>query len=126
MPVRAAVLVPLDEDLVAACDQKARRRVAREIVVQCQVLAAPEPPGDARLSAPNEARRLGRLVNEPATEDLVEMAEGADLSPSAPERRGVPFRVAHARTEVVGLGATRGEAGRLFGGDQRIAHWRRR
>ena len=37
MPVRATVLVALDETRVAACDQKARRRGAREVVIQCQV-----------------------------------------------------------------------------------------
>ena len=71
MPVRATVLVALDEDRVAACDQKARRRVAREVVIQCQVLA-PERPGDTRLRDPHEARGRRRLVDEPAPEDLVE------------------------------------------------------
>ena len=36
-------------------------------------------------------------------------------------------RIAHARTELFGVGAARGEAGpRLFAGDRRIARLRRR
>src|SRR5438128_12306666 len=126
MPVRATVLVALDENRVAACDQKTRRLVAREVVIQCQV-RAPGRPGDPGLSDPHETRGRRRLVNEPAPEDLVEMAEGADLPPSTPERRGVALRVTHARPERFGVGAARGEAGRrLLAGDRRIARLPRR
>src|SRR5712692_5709467 len=126
MPVRATVLVALDENRVAACDQKARRRVAREVVIQYQVRARGRP-ADTGLSDPYETRRRRRLVNEPAPEDLVEMAEGADLPRSAPERRGGALRVPHARPELFGVGAARGEPGRrLAAGDRRIARLRRR
>src|SRR4030095_15116941 len=109
MPVRATVLVALDENRVPACDEKARRRVAREVVIQCQV-RTPERPRDTRLSDPHEARGRRRPVNEPAPKERAQMAEGADLRPSAPEQRGVALRVAHARTELLGVGAARGEA----------------
>jgi hypothetical protein len=125
MPVRATVLVALDEDRVIARDQQPRRWVAREVVIQRQV-HAPERPGETRLSDSHEARGHRRLVNEPAAEDLIQMAEGADLRPNAPERRPVALRVAHTRTELFGVGAAGGEAGRrLFAGDRRIARRRR-
>ena len=54
MPVRATVLIALDENRVAPCNQKARRRVAREVIIQCQ-LRAPERPRDPGLSDPHEA-----------------------------------------------------------------------
>src|SRR5215510_11360390 len=101
MPVRATILVALDENRVAACDQKARRRIAREIVVYSQVRAA-ERPSDTRLSDSDEARVRRRPVNEPAAEDLVEMAIGADAKSSAPVVRGGALRVAHACTECLG------------------------
>ena len=78
MPVRATVLVALEEHRVAACDQKARRRVAREVVIQCHVRAQGHP-GDPGLGDPHETRGRRRLVDDPAPEDLVEMAEEADL-----------------------------------------------
>src|SRR5215467_4498762 len=126
MPVRATILVALDENRVAACDEKARRRIAREIVVYSQVRAA-ERPSDTRLGNPDEARGRRRPVNEPAAEDLVEMAVGADAPSSAPVVRGGALRVAQARTKRFGVGATWGEAGRrLFAGDWRVACRRRR
>src|SRR5215831_1298327 len=104
MPVRATVLVALDENRPAACDQKARRRIAREIVVHSQVRASER---DARLSDLHETRGCRRLVNEPAPKDLVEMAVGANSPSSTPEVRGSTLRVAHVRTERLGVGATR-------------------
>jgi hypothetical protein len=125
MPVRAAVLVALDEDSVTARNQQASRRVAREVVIQCQI-RAPERRVDMRLRDPREARGRRRFVNEPGLEDLVQMAEGADAPPSAPVGCGVARRVAYARTELFGVGAAPGEAGRwLFAADGRIARRRR-
>src|SRR5262245_51452774 len=105
MPVRATVLVALDEDCVAAGDQEARRRVMREIIIQCQVGAAERRKRDARLSDAHEARGGARLANVPATEDLVQMAVGADAVASTPERHGIALRVAQARTKRFGVGA---------------------
>ena len=65
MPIRAAVLVALDEDPVAARDEKARRRVTHEVVIHRQV-GALERPGDARFGDPHQTRGRRRLVNEPA------------------------------------------------------------
>ena len=124
MPVRATVLVALDENRLAACDQKARRRIAREIVVHGEVQTSVR---DARLSDPHEARGRRRLVNEPAPKDLVEMAVGAHAPSSTPVVRGGAFRVAHACTERLRVGATRGEARqRLSTSAQRIARRCRR
>src|SRR5262245_36914482 len=115
MPVRAIVLVALHENRLAACDQKARRRIAREIVVHGQVQASVR---DARLSDPYEARGCRRLMNESAPEDLVEMAVGAHAPSSTPVVRGGALRVAHVRTKRFGVGAARGEAGqRLLASD---------
>src|SRR6516164_7559039 len=107
MPVRATVLVAFDQNRLVACDQKARRRTAREIIVQVRASER-----DGRLSHPDEARGRRRLVNEPTSEDLVEMAVRADAPPSAPEVRGGTLRVAHVRTERFGVGTTQGEARR--------------
>src|SRR5262249_10979079 len=126
MPVGATVLVALDENRVTACDQKTRRGIAREVVIQGQI-RAPKRPGHRRISDESEARGRRRLVNEPAAEDLVEMAVGADAPSSAPVVRGGALRVARARTKLFGIGATWGETGRrLFAGFRRIMFRRRR
>ena len=114
MPVRAAILVALDEDGVTARDQQAGRRGPLQVVVQRQV-GVLEPPGDARLDDPHEARGRRRFPNEPGVEDLVEVAVGADDRPDVIERRAVAFRVARAGAELYRVGASCGEAGRLFG-----------
>src|SRR5215813_14670457 len=126
MPVGATVLVALDENRVTACDQKTRRGIAREVVIQGQ-LRAPKRPGQGRLSDAYEARGRRRLVNEPAAEDLVEMAVGADTPSRAPVVRGRALWVAHAHAKLFGSGATWGETGRrLFASDRRVARSRRR
>src|SRR5262249_46874745 len=126
MPVGATVLVALDENRVTACDQKTRRGIAREVVIQGQ-LRAPKRPGHGRLSDAYETRGRRRLVNEPAAEDLVEMAVGADAPSSTPVVRGCALRVAHAHAKLFGIGATWGETGRrLFAGYRRIVFRRRR
>src|SRR5215471_18100859 len=109
MPVRATVLVALDENRLAACNQKARRRIAQEIVVHGQVQTSVH---DARLSDAYEARGRRRPVNESAPKDLVEMAVGTHAPSSTPKVRGGALRVAHVRTECVGVRATRGKARR--------------
>src|SRR4030095_1361309 len=106
VPVRATVLVTLDEDGVTARDQQASRWVALEVVVQRQV-GTLEPPGDARLGDPHEARGHRRLVNEPARKDLVEMTVGADERPDAIERSAVALRVARGGADIYRLGAAR-------------------
>src|SRR2546425_4537552 len=126
MPVRATVLVALDENRLPACDQKARRRVAREVVIQSQVRTPERREGETWLSDPHEARGRRRLVDEPAPKNLVQMAEGADPPPRAPVRCARALRVAHAGTELFGVGAARGEAWRrLSADDRRIARRRR-
>jgi hypothetical protein len=123
IPVRAAVLVALDQDAVTPRDQQAGRRVAPEVVVQRQVDGL-ESPGDARLGNPREARGRRRLVNEPAPEDLVEMALGADDLLDVIERPAVALRVAGAGAALFRAGPTGSEAGRgLFAGRPRVP-WR--
>ena len=68
MLVRAAVLIAFDENRVAARDEQAGGRVAREVVVERQ-LGALVGPRDARLGDADEARGRRRFPDEPALED---------------------------------------------------------
>src|SRR4029077_1568997 len=73
MPIVPAVLVALDEDRVAARDEEAGGRVAREVVVERAGLA-PKLVAERRLGVyAGERRRRGGAANQPAFEDLVEM-----------------------------------------------------
>src|SRR5215510_12460621 len=118
MPVRAAVLVALDQNRVPACNQEPGSRVAREVVIQREIRAPERQERDVRLSDTDEARRRHRLANEPASEDLVQMAKGADAPSSAPVRCPGALWIAHGGAERFGVGATGGEARRwLHAGD---------
>ena len=98
MPVRATVLVALDENRLAACDQKARRRIAREIVVHGQVQTSVR---DARLSDPHEARgKSGRGPAEGRESSRTELLAVCAIQslPRRPLRR-VPIAIRPMRAQ---------------------------
>ena len=78
MPIVAAVLVALDEDRVAARDEEAGGRIARQVVVERAGLA-PKLVAERRLGVyARETRRRSGAANQPAFEDLVEMTVRAN------------------------------------------------